>query len=129
VSFPLNFRPCALAVLSPNLARFRKDSCRSAGVAQISNLPYRRIVFGRAPVLPKSSASAAASGLQIRDTAEWNSALLWMPLCAFALKPCKPMVSLSVFICVHPPCLRPPAVLALVAAGRGRSVIELRFSG
>ena len=40
-----------------------------AGVAQISNLLYRRVVVGRALDKP------TRSGLQIRDTAECNSAL------------------------------------------------------
>jgi hypothetical protein len=41
----------------------------AAGVAQIYNLPYCRITFGRPSQL------RAAGGLQIRDTAECNSAL------------------------------------------------------
>jgi hypothetical protein len=50
------------------------------GVAQICNLLYRRIAFGGAPGAPKSSDPAAASGLQIRDTAKCNSAPLWLRL-------------------------------------------------
>ena len=44
-------------------------------VAQICNLLYRRIAFGRASALLNASEFRAASGLQIRDTAECNSAL------------------------------------------------------
>jgi hypothetical protein len=58
------------AVLSPNFAHCCKDFCRGARAAQICNLLYRRIAFGGAPAVAKSSASDAASGLQIRDTAE-----------------------------------------------------------
>jgi len=36
----------------------------------------RRIAFGSAPDMAKPAGSSAASGLQIRDTAEFNSALL-----------------------------------------------------
>jgi hypothetical protein len=42
---------------------------RPADVAQIFNLPYRRIAFG------KPFDGRAAGGLKIRDTAECNSAL------------------------------------------------------
>jgi hypothetical protein len=49
-------------------------------VAQICNLLYRRIAFGGAPAVAKSSASDVAGGLQIRDTAECHSALLWLRL-------------------------------------------------
>jgi len=45
-------------------------------VAQICNLPYRRIAFGSASLLARPTELAAPSGLQIRDTAESNSALL-----------------------------------------------------
>jgi hypothetical protein len=69
-----------IAVPSPNFAHFCKDSCRGARVAQICNLLYRRIAFGGAPAVAKSSASDAASGLQIRDTAEYNAARLWLRL-------------------------------------------------
>jgi len=70
----------AFAVLSPDFAHFCKDSCRGARVAQIYNLLYRRIASGGAPAVARSSASDAASGLQIRDTAEYNSALRWLRL-------------------------------------------------
>jgi hypothetical protein len=50
------------------------------GVAQICNLLYRRIAFGRASHSANAFGLAAASGLQIRDTAEYNSALLWLRL-------------------------------------------------
>jgi hypothetical protein len=50
-------------------------------VAQICKLLYRRMAFGGAPGVAKSSAAAAAGGWQIRDTAEYNSALLWLRLC------------------------------------------------
>jgi hypothetical protein len=42
------------------------------GVAQISNLPYRRIPFGSAPSFAGALDLVAASGLQIRDTADWE---------------------------------------------------------
>jgi hypothetical protein len=51
-----------------------------SGVAQIFNLLYRRIAFGGAPGMGKSSDPSTASGLQIRDTAEYNSALLRLRL-------------------------------------------------
>jgi hypothetical protein len=49
-------------------------------VAQICNLLYRRIVFGWKPCAAGSSGLATACGLPIRDTAECNSALLWLRL-------------------------------------------------
>jgi hypothetical protein len=51
-----------------------------SGVAQICNLLYRRIAFGGAPGVAQSFDPTAASGLQIRDTAEYNSALLRLRL-------------------------------------------------
>ena len=51
-----------------------------SGVAQICNLLYRRIAFGGTPYFPDAFDLAAASGLQIRDTAEYNSALLRLRL-------------------------------------------------
>jgi len=45
------------------------EAQRDRVVAQISNLLYRRIAFGRA------SASRGVCGLKIRDTADWKSAL------------------------------------------------------
>ena len=45
------------------------------GVAQISNLPYRRIPFGRAADKPGTRESSTGSGLEIRDTAGWKPAL------------------------------------------------------
>jgi hypothetical protein len=50
------------------------------GVALICNLLYRRIAFGGTSYLPEAFDLAAASGLQIRDTAEYNSALLRLRL-------------------------------------------------
>ncbi|MBE0543387.1 MAG: hypothetical protein IH623_18745 [Verrucomicrobia bacterium] len=44
-------------------------------VAQISNLLYRRIPFGRSVERTETRALAKASGLEIRDTAGWNPAL------------------------------------------------------
>jgi hypothetical protein len=44
-------------------------------VAQISNLPYRRIPFGRAPEYRRFSQRWKACGLEIRDTAGCNPAL------------------------------------------------------
>jgi len=63
------------SVLFRHFAHLRRDICRGARVAQICNLLYRRIAFGRTPG-GKSFELVAASGLQIRDTAEYNSALL-----------------------------------------------------
>src|SRR5262245_15940517 len=48
---------------------------RNPGVAQICNLPYRRIAFGKALVWSSASVPRSACGFQIRDTAECNSAL------------------------------------------------------
>ncbi len=50
-------------------------NARNFNVAQIFNLLYRRIEFGRTFGLAICSASAGGGGLQIRDTAECNSAL------------------------------------------------------
>ena len=47
----------------------------AAAVAQVSNLPYRRIVFGRPPASQAASHSATPGRLQICATAECNSAL------------------------------------------------------
>jgi len=58
----------------------RKFPAVRSGVAQICNLLYRRIAFGGAPGVVKSFDPAAASGLQIRDTAEYHSALLRLRL-------------------------------------------------
>jgi len=56
--------------------RHFENSRSSAGdVAQIANLRYRRIVFGGSSQWVESFAQPAAGGLQIRDTAECNSAL------------------------------------------------------
>ena len=68
------------ALLSPNFAHFCKDFCCGARVAQICNLLYRRIAFGKARRAWGVLELATASGLQIRDTAECNSALLWLRL-------------------------------------------------
>src|SRR6516225_7548472 len=46
-------------------------------VAQIFNLLYRRIVFGRAWPLLMRVGAWTPGGLQVRDTAECNSALRW----------------------------------------------------
>ena len=48
---------------------------RLRGVAQSCTLLYRRIAFGRVPKATGPSCLPARSGLQIRDTAECNSAL------------------------------------------------------
>jgi hypothetical protein len=44
-------------------------------VAQIFNLLNRRIAFGGTQQCPTPAELAAAGGLKIRDTAEYNSAL------------------------------------------------------
>ncbi len=44
-------------------------------VAQISNLLYRRIPFGRPPDHSQAQEVSKAGGLEIRDTADWKSAL------------------------------------------------------
>jgi hypothetical protein len=46
-----------------------------AVVAQIWNLLYRRIAFGNTSLYLLPLKPAQRSGLQIRDTAEYNSAL------------------------------------------------------
>jgi hypothetical protein len=46
----------------------------TANVAQVFNLPYRRLVVGR-PLRGRCLEHATSCGLQIRDTAECNSAL------------------------------------------------------
>jgi hypothetical protein len=45
-------------------------------VAQIFNLPYRRIAFGNASLLKKPAGWAVPGGFQIRDAAECNSVAL-----------------------------------------------------
>jgi len=58
-----------------NLSRhFPIGQCWPA-VAQVSNLLYRRIPFGRPPGHSESQALSTASGLEIRDTAGWKPAL------------------------------------------------------
>src|ERR1035438_5001048 len=52
-----------------------------SGVAQIFNLLHRRIAFGWVPDAAQASEPVAATALQIRDTAEFNSALLRLRLC------------------------------------------------
>jgi len=47
----------------------------TAVVAQVSNLLYRRLQVGWACDLSGASAMRMASGLEIRDTADWKSAL------------------------------------------------------
>jgi hypothetical protein len=44
-------------------------------MAQVSNLPYRRLPVGRLFVVPCALKTGAAGGLEIRDTADWKSAL------------------------------------------------------
>ena len=53
-----------------------RTGCRTKFfVAQICNLLYRRIAFGRPSKSTPPPGPSARSGLQIRDTAEFNSAL------------------------------------------------------
>jgi len=59
----------------------RADAAPISDVAQICNLLYRRIAFGQAAGAAMLSDLVAASGLQIRDTAECSSALLRLWLC------------------------------------------------
>ena len=47
-----------------------------SGVAQISNLLYRRIPFGRTSDDSVTQEISTAGGLEIRDTAGWKPALL-----------------------------------------------------
>src|SRR6266567_9183215 len=59
------------------LSKERRDACtlhafREVEVAQVSNLLCRRLPVGKAYELP------SACGLEIRDTADWKSAL-WLP--------------------------------------------------
>jgi len=67
----------AVKILFP-CANFVREA--RPGVAQICNLLYRRIAFGGPSYFPDAFDLAAASGLQIRDTAEYNSALLRLRL-------------------------------------------------
>ena len=56
-----------------------KNLCvTQSDVAQICNLLYRRIVFGSSPQIAGRPEWPAPGGLQIRDTAECNSALRWL---------------------------------------------------
>jgi hypothetical protein len=48
---------------------------RRPTVAQISNLLYRPIAFGKALEVLTRPVSCARCGLKIRDTADWKSAL------------------------------------------------------
>ena len=48
---------------------------REQEVAQIFNLLYRRILFGQAWELPGAPGLRTTGGLQIRDTADYKSAL------------------------------------------------------
>jgi len=63
----------------PEKQPYRPDS--HCLVAQVSNLLYRRLPvgwacdLGSASTLSSASAMRAASGLEIRDTADWKSAL------------------------------------------------------
>jgi hypothetical protein len=47
----------------------------STAVAQVSNLPYRRLPVGRAPTNSTALELRETCGLEIRDTADWKSAL------------------------------------------------------
>jgi hypothetical protein len=47
----------------------------AATVAQVSNLPYRRLPAGSVWKLPARSIIRSVCGLEIRDTADWKSAL------------------------------------------------------
>jgi hypothetical protein len=51
----------------------------TAAVAQIFNLLYRRIAFGRASCDTKRFELATPCGLQVRDTAQRG----WRPACCF----------------------------------------------
>jgi hypothetical protein len=50
-------------------------SRRAEAVAQMCNLPYRRIAFGSTPLMAIRCEPAELGGLQIRDTADCKSAL------------------------------------------------------
>src|SRR5207244_4409871 len=47
-----------------------------SGVAQVSNLPYRRFVIGRAWLVGERWTGPSVRGLQTRDTGDCKSALL-----------------------------------------------------
>ena len=49
---------------------------KRSAVAQVSNLPYRRLPVGNALDAQDALGLADARGLEIRDTADWKSALL-----------------------------------------------------
>ncbi|MEY2409911.1 MAG: hypothetical protein QOF48_2581 [Verrucomicrobiota bacterium] len=46
-------------------------------VAQTSSLLYRRLPVGRCVIILAQKATPSACGLEIRDTADWKSALQW----------------------------------------------------
>lgn len=52
------------------------DQKRRSTVAQIGNLPWRRMAFGEARKVPNAVNILQFRGLTIRDTAECHSALL-----------------------------------------------------
>jgi len=55
-------------------ARASQTPGAGTGVAQVSNLLYRRLPVGRPPVKP-ATPEIRGCGLEIRDTADWKSAL------------------------------------------------------
>jgi hypothetical protein len=76
------FYPCPSVLLSVKTLFFCANFLPAlpGDVAQICNLLYRRIVFGWVPCATGSSGLAMAGGWQIRDTAEYHSALLRLRL-------------------------------------------------
>ncbi len=74
------FTPLILLLAALALAWMLKEPLelahrRNFSVAQIFNLLYRRIAFGRTRQTRESNRPSPPGGLQIRDTAECNSAL------------------------------------------------------
>jgi len=65
--------------VSPGIVASRDDFPEASAslVAQVSNLLYRRIPFGRSPAQSESQEFSTAGGLEIRDTAGWKPALRW----------------------------------------------------
>src|SRR5205823_3758806 len=57
-----------------------RGNAMEAGVAQICNLPYRRIAFCGRGKIPESQEPEHACRLQIGDTADYKSALRYAEL-------------------------------------------------
>jgi hypothetical protein len=85
MNFGPNLRPAPAWTKLQNHPLFIIGRGAEFFVAQICNLLYRRIAFGRPLAFPTPTPIAAAGGLQIRDTAEFNSALRVEEFCPHPL--------------------------------------------